>query len=338
MTSTATITLHIGNALPHGNEKDTRDIIQLWRTIGGHFDRREFISLAGLKSSARRYLISLDVADLLATMENAQAQSESFTSHRKGHVDDPEKGIAGELSITVARQDGELEEAESYQVATVFLQQLVLAANIVLPGSIQVLDARFTGPGAHRYEAQAFDSKIFYGALKARAANDWPKLQAHGFEQVWDWLERCEVSNTHTAIREINRVLFTLLKVAEQRLETGARTVLLIMYQLETLLECRNARSVNRLRNRARLILGKVPEAADCFKELYEVRNSLFVASQPVHRPPLICHDRTEELKEQIGQHDTAVELGTLITLALIHDLIEHQAREFDFTETVSRK
>lgn len=338
MTNPATITLHIGNAIPHGNDTDTRNIIELWQTINGFFDQREFTSLASIRSTAKPYRVTLDAGRVVQAMENARDQSQSFTSHRKAHVDDPEKAIEGELTITVSRQDQSLEEAESYQVATVFLQQLVLAANIVLPGSIQILDARFTGPGAHRYEAQAFDSKIFYGALKTWVANDWPKLQSHSFATVWSWLEGCEVSNTHTAIREINRVLFTMLKVAEQRHETGARTVLLIMYQLETLLDSRNAGSVNLLRNRARLVLGKIPEAADSFRELYEVRNSLFVANQPVHRPPLICHNTAEELKEQIGQHDTAVELGTVITLALLHDLIAHDAREFDFTETFSRR
>lgn len=338
MTSTARITLHIGNAIPHGNEKDSARIIGLWQTINDFFDQRQFTSLAGIRSQARTYRISLEAGSLVSAMENARDQSQSFTNYRKAHVDDPQRAIDAELAFTLSRDEGELDELESYQVITVFLQQLVLAVHLVEPGAIQILDARFTGPGSHRYEAQTFDSKIFYGALKTAQANNWPELQEQSFARVWEWLEGCEASHTHTAIKEINRVLFTLLKVAEQRHEASARTVLLIMYQLETLLECRNARSVQRIRNRARLVLGRIPEAADCFKELYEVRNSLFVASQPVHRPLLICHNTAEELKEQIGQHDTAVELGTVITLALLHDLIAHQAREFDFTETVSRR
>lgn len=338
MTSTATIELHIGNAIPHGNEKDTQKVIDLWQEIDGFFDQRPFTSLAGIKSVPKPYLISLDASSLLASMENARNQSRTFTEHRKAHVDDPSRRIDANLAITVAREEGPVEETESYQVASIFLQQLVLAANIVLPGSVQILDSRFTSGGAHRYEAQAFDSKILFGALKTASSNEWPALQPLTLETVWTWLEKIELSHTHTAIKDINKVLFTLLKVAEQRQEYSARTVLLIMYQLETLLECRNENAPNLIRNRARLVLGKIPEGADPFKELYEVRNSLFLASQPVHRPPLICHDSAEELREQIGQHDTAVELGTVITLALLQDLISHDSREYDFKESFSRR
>lgn len=338
MTSSAAVTLHIGNALPQGNAKETQQIIELWQQISAFFDQREFISAAGVRSNARPYLITLDCSQMLDVMEHASNQSQTFTEHRKAHVDDPQKAIGANLVITVSGKDGAPGEVESYQVATLFLQQLVMAANIVLPGSIQILDARFTGAGAHRFEAQNFDSKILHGALKSAVSNNWPALQQHSLETVWAWLESCEVSHTHTAIKDVNKVLFTLLKVAEQRHEYSARTVLLIMYQLETLLDCRNSRSVNLIRNRTRLVLGKVPEAADSFRELYEVRNNLFLANQPVHRPPLICHNTEEELREQIGQHNTAVELGAAVVMALLQDLIAHQAREFEFAETYSRR
>lgn len=338
MTSSATITLHIGNAIPHGNEQDTLNIIELWKKIDGFFDQRAFTSLAGIRSVPKPYRISLDASSLLASMENARDRSKTFTEHRKAHVDDPSQQIGADLAITVTCEDGTLDETEGYQVASIFLQQLVLAANLVLPGSVQILDARFTSTGAHRYEAQAFDSKILFGALKTASSNGWPALQVLNLETVWAWLEKLEISHTHTAIKDINKVLFTLLKVAEQRQEYSARTVLLIAYQLETLLECRNQNAPTLIRNRTRLVLGKIPEGADPHKELYEVRNSLFLASQPVHRPPLICHDTAEALREQIGQHDTAVELGTIITIALLQDLISHDAREFDFQENFSRR
>ena len=338
MTSSATITLYIGNVIPQGNEKETRSIVELWQQLDTFFDQRKFVSVAGIRSNARPYLVSLDASSVLEVMEGARDQSQTFTGHRKAHIEDPGKVIGADLVVTVSREDQDMAEVESYQVAANFVQQLVLAANIVLPGSIQILDARFTGAGAHRFEAQNFDSKILFGAQKAARENSWPQLQQHSLETVWNWLEDCEVSHTHTAIKDVNKVLFTMLKVAEQRHEYSARTVLLIMYQLETLLDCRNSPSFNLLRNRARLVLGKIPEAADSFRELYEVRNNLFLANQPVHRPPLISHNTEEELREQIGQHNTAVELGTAIVLALLQDLIANGAREFEFAETFSRR
>jgi hypothetical protein len=134
----------------------------------------------------------------------------------------PTIAVDGALSITVTSNDHALDEIESYQVATIFLQQLNLAANIIIPGSMQVLNAQYTGAGAHRFEAQNFDSRILYGARRTAIYNDWPKLGSPTFDTVFAWLESCETSTVDTAIRDINKVLFTLLKVAEQRHEYSA--------------------------------------------------------------------------------------------------------------------
>ena len=134
-----------------------------------------------------------------------------------------------------------------------------------------------------------------------------------------------------------NKVLFTLLKVAEQRHEYSARTVLLVIYQLEVLLDCRQAGNHELLHARARSVLGAIPEQSNCLRELLEVRHNLFMASQPVHRPPLICNHTADALRGQIGQHNSAVESGTAMVLALLHDLIRHQSQSYTFSENWSR-
>jgi len=338
MTSSATINLHIGNAIPHANDNDTGKIIALWQQIGSSFDQRAFTALSAINGKARPYQISLDAGPLLKAMETARDQSNTFSAHQKAHVDDADKAVDAALSITISSKNHTLDEVESYQVATVFLQQLILAANIIIPGSMQILNAQFTGTGAHRFEAQNFDSRILYGARRTAVYNDWPKLGIPDFDTVWTWLESCETSTVDTAIRDINKVLFTLLKVAEQRHEYSARTVLLVMYQLEVLLDSRHASSLERIRSRTRMIFGNIPEAADCFTELYEVRHNLFSANQPVHRPPLICHSTGKALREQIGQHNSAVEAGTALVIALLQDLIADDAQRYEFTETFSRQ
>ena len=338
MTSSATINLHIGNAIPHANDNDTGKIITLWQEIGSFFDQRSFTALSAINGKARLYQISLDAGPLSHVMETARDQSKTFSAHHKARVDDAEKAVDAALSITIFCKDHALDEVESYQVATVFLQQLVLAANIIMPGSMQILNARFIGAGAHRFEAQNFDSRILYGARRTAVYNEWPKLGAPSFDVVWAWLESCETSTVDTALRDINKVLFTMLKVAEQRHEYSARTVLLVMYQLEVLLDSRYANSLEKIRSRTRMIFGNIPEAADCFTELYEVRHNLFSANQPVNRPPLICHSTGKALKEQIGQHNTAVEAGTALVIALLQDLIANQAQRYEFTESFSRQ
>lgn len=335
----STIRLHIGNVIPHGNEVDTKHVIALWREINGFFNQpQQFSALSGIRGETRLYLVAMDASRILSVLENARDQSETFNGYRRAHIDDAGKTVDASLTLTISSENHSLEEEESYHVATVFIQQLVMAANIVRPGSIQILDAHFVGEGAHRFEAQNFDSRIFHGALKASVDNEWPKLHAHSLETVWQWLKGCQVSETDIAIKGINQVLFTLLKVAEQRHEYSARTVLLVQYQLEVLLDCRQFNSLESVSHRARQVLGRIPEAADCLAELHEVRHSLFMGHQPVRRLPLICHNTEKALRDQFDQHNSAVESGTALVLRLLQDLISHGAYSYEFTETFSRR
>ena len=338
MAASATVTLHIGSAIPLGNEAETAKVITLWQYLNGYFKNRSFKAQSGINGKTSSYQITLDASDLLACLQGAQQTSGAFTEHRKAHMDDKSHRVHADLAVTISHADHDLDEEESYQVATVFIQQLVIASHLALPGALHMLNTRFTGPGSHRYEAQNYDCRILYGALKTAESNSWPKLQNHPFETIWAWLNDCEVSQSDTAITDINKVLFTLLKIAQQRQEYSARTVLLIVYPLEVLMGTQSPSSMALTRSRARLVMGNIPEAADCFIELFEVRNSLFVATQPVHRPPLICHNSAEALKEQIGQYNTAVESGTALLLALLQDLIAHGAQKYEFNESFARQ
>ena len=338
MATSVTVSLHIGKALPSGNERDSDRIIALWQEVDAFFDRRSFTSLDGINGKAKPYKLSLDASDLLARMRGAREQAGSFSAWQKAHVEDAGKALDGALQITVSADSGTTAEQEAHEVATVFIQQLVLTMNIMLPGAIQTLGARFTGTNAHRYEAQQFDSRLMYGALRTATQNQWPKLTPLSLEQVWAWLEHTQSSAADIAITDINKALFTLLKVAEQRHEYSARTVLLVLYQLEVLLDCRHQKSPARMRRRAQMALGEMPESADSLGELYEVRYNLFHANAPVHRPPLICHTTADALRKQLGQHNTAVESGTALVIALLQDLINNTSTAYVFRESLSRK
>jgi len=338
MATSVTVSLHIGKALPYGNERDSDQIIALWQDVNGFFDQRSFTSLDGINGKSKAYKISLDASALLERMESAREQAGSFSAWQKAHVQDAAKALDGTLQITVSADGRATTEQEAHEVATVFVQQLVLAMTIIAPGSIQTLGARFNGANAHRYEAQQFDSRLMYGALRTATQNKWPKLTPPSLKQVWTWLERTESSASDIAITDINKALFTLLKVAEQRHEYSARTVLLVLYQLEVLLDCRHQKSPARMRRRAQMALGEMPESADSLGELYEVRYNLFHANAPVHRPPLICHTTADALRQQLGQHNTAVESGTALVIGLLQDLINNNSTAYVFRESLSRK
>ena len=334
MASSRSVHLHIGNAVPHGNAVQTGKIINLWKNLQAFFRQQEFVAPGPGRIAAGRYVIQMDASVLISTMEMAVQEAGSFDDYLQAYVLDESRTISGSLIVNVGSPEAALEEHEAYEIATLFLQQLVIAVNLVQPGAIQILNANFTGKGAYLYEAQCFDSRIYYGALRTISDEGSFHFDPLAIDTVWNWLVSTEVSHTHVAIRQINKVLFTMLKVAQQRNEYSARTVLLVLFQLEVLLDCRSRMDASSLRRRAGMVLGNIPEAADCFHELCQVRDGLFLGSQPVLRPDLIAHSSKEKFREQIGQHNTAVELGTALVLVLLRKLITQQAQSYIFTES----
>jgi hypothetical protein len=334
MSTSTSIELNIANALPQANAADSVRIVELWRQIGQHFRNRSFAAQSRPGARVKLYNLSLDASGLVQTMEQAVQQAGSFDKQRAAHIEDRNARVAGSLLLTIADRTGEMQEREIYEVATLFLQQLVIAANLVLPGSCQILAAAYTGPGAHLVEAGVADSVIFGGAR--RVLQDAWQLPAIGFDQVWSWIETLELSHTHTAIKAINKVLLTQLKVAEQRHEYSARTVLLVLFQLEMLLDCHTRNDASLLRKRLRLLLGDIPERIDCIKDLFVVRSELLQGHQPVMRPPLLAHDMQEELEDLLGQHNMTVINAAALVQALLAQLISKGGSDFVFSESAS--
>ncbi len=330
----STIVLNIAKAIPHGNSQDSAAIVALWRTIAAQLGTSKFSAQSSDKAVVKSYEVSMDASALLAVMEKAVSSAGSFDGYREAHGNDASVSLAGSLKFSIAAGGVVLEGMEAYAVATIFLQQLVLASNLVLPGSFQMLGASFSGSGSHLVEAGVADSVIF-GGVRNSQKEGWPRQPALEFAHVWQWLEQTEVSQTHTALKGINKVLLTMLKVAEQRHEYSARTVLLVLFQLEILLDTHTRHDAVLLRKRLRMVLGNIPERADCIKELSGVRNELFVGTQPVHRPPLLTHTVRDELAEQLGQYNMVVINGSAMVFALLRELINRKARTFVFTESV---
>lgn len=336
MNKSRSIQLSIGNALPHGNAAESASILALWQEMQTYFRKRAFSAVCAGGNASRTYFISLDTGALVALMEQALRGAGSFDAWRQAHVRNANKSLAGALLLEISTDAGAPEEQEAYEVATLFLQQLVIATNLVQPGACRLLQTAFRGEGGYRHEAQSFDAKLYYGAFRNLRDLGWWQRHNPGFGKVWQWLECAEGSHGPTAIRSLDKVLFTMLKVAEQRNEQSSRTALLVVYQLEMLLDCRNPMDPRHLRNRIRLILGDLPEAADCVNELYGVRDGLLLGSRPVQRPPLIVHDNVAEFMQQVDQHNSAVQLGIALVLVLLRELISHDAQAFVFTESVA--
>lgn len=333
MSTSTTIELDIANALPQANPADSARILGLWRQIGSYFSNYGFSAQHRPGARVKLYNLTLDAGGLVQTMELALQQAGSFDMQRKAHGGDRNAKVSGSLLLTVADRTGELQERETYEVANLFLQQLLIAANLVLPGSFQILAAGYIGPGAHLVEAGVADSVIFGGARKV-LQEGW-KLPALEFAQVWNWLENLELAHSQTAIKAIDKVLLTQLKVAEQRHEYSARTVLLVLFQLELLLDCHARNDASLLRKRLRLLLDAMPESADCIRDLFSVRNELLQGFQPVMRPPLLAHDMQDELHDLLGHHNLTVINAAALVQALLTQLIARGGSDFVFSESV---
>lgn len=328
--------LHIANAIPPGNPAESASILTLWQELQNYFHERPFIVSVAGRATPRTFLISLDTVFMLKAMEHALGNAGSFDAWRQAHVHNANKPLSAALLLEISATDGAIEETEAYQVATLFLQQLVVAINLVQPGACRLLQTEYKGDGGHRYEAQAFDAKLYYGAFRNLRDLGWWQRLNPGFDKVWQWLERTEGSHGSTAIKRIDKVLFTMIKLAQQRDEFSARTALLVIYQLEMLLDCRSPTDPKHLRNRIKLILGEIPEAADCIGDLYLSRDGLLLGSCPVLRPPLIAHDSVGEFAEQMERQNNAIEMGIGLVLVLLRELISRDAEDYAFSESVA--
>lgn len=336
MNKTRSIQLAIGNALPNGNPAESASILALWQEIQMYFRKRPFSAALPERATPATWHITLDAGYLIALMERALQSAGSFDAWRQAQASKAEKSSSASLLLEIGGGDGKLpDELDAYVIATLFVQQLVIATNLVQPGAFRMLQPAFRSEGGHRYEAQAFDSRLYFGAFRNLRDLGWWQRHNPDFHKVWQWLERVDGSHGHVALGSLEKVLYTMLKVAEQRDELSSRAALLVIYQLELLLDSRPPADARHLRNRLRLVLGDMPEAADCIGELFGVRDGFLLGSRPVQRPRLICHDGISEFMEHMERHDNVVEMGTALVLVLLRELISHDAQAFVFTESL---
>jgi hypothetical protein len=334
MSDNNTVSLEIGMALPHGNARESASILAWWKHVAEFCRDREFKATphAGLPVQTSR--ITLDASHLIALMENATADGGTFNEYRQKHIADVSLPINATLTFSLTSVT--TGSRETHEIVNAFIQQVVLLSALTLPGAVQILQARFSGDAGFRYEARQFDSRVLYGCTQSLQGNGSLALASLSIATVWQWLEKAEVSQTNTAILPLNKVLFSLLKVAELRQDYSARTALVVLYQLESLMHCRNMPDHRLLRQRVTRVLGNIPEALDCLTNLWIIRESMYRGEQPVSRPMLLRHDLQGERHELLGPHDNVIELGTALVLALLQKLAENDSTGFGFEETFS--
>ena len=335
MTSELSFHIHVDNIIPHADKQASQKIFTIWKAANQFFSNIDYQCASANGNKILSLKANLDLSGAVEMIESALQRSESLDQYRQLHAEDSKTDISAVLamSLTTAENTEPLTIEDGYYIASIFQQQLFLSLNLAFPGSCKLIGTRLVGPNAHLYEAQSFDSKIFYDARMSCKQENWPTLQSLDLPTIWTWLNTQGFSRTNTAITNINKVLFNMLKLAQQRHRFGSRSALLVSQQFELLL---NSQEESSLRNRTQLILGDIPEAADCFAALLKLRSELMAGNHPIRRPALICHSLTEESSEQIESHNSTIELAASIILCMLQTLIKSGKDKFKFKESLA--
>lgn len=323
---------NIDNIIPHADERSTQAVIGVWQEAA---ETLSSTTLNCVHPSSGKYIdvtIKTDFSAILKRLQAAHTQSGSFDRYRRLHIQNGTTPVDAELALSLSVNGASLGNGDAFQIGSVFQQQLYLALNLSLPGACQMLGVSFSGQEAHLYEAQSFDAKVFYDARMSAHQQKWPTLNNLSVSQVWNWLNQTGLSRSDIAISDINKVLINLLKLGQQRHRYGSRSALLMVQQIELLL---GQTELGRQRERCKLVLGDIPEAADCFVELFQLRTDLFQGNHPVRRPALVCHTIDEENREQIAAHNSAIELAASLITALLQSLIVKGKEKFSFKEVL---
>jgi hypothetical protein len=333
MTSELSFHIHVDNIIPHADKQGSQEVFSIWKAASHFFNELSYecVSANGLQILSTK--IKLDLSGAVEILESALERSGSFDNYRELHSENSDTDVGAILAMTIGLndKDARLATEDAYYIASTFQQQLFLTMNLAFPGSCKLIGTRFVGHNAHLYEAQSFDSKLFYDARMCSHQQSWPALQKLDLTSVWAWLNMQGFSRSDIAISSINKVLFNMLKLAQQRHRFGSRSALLATKQFQLLLDTQDE---TRLRNRTSLVLGQIPEASDCFVALLQLRRELFEGHHPVRRPALICHSSYEENREQMSSHNTTIELAATMIVALVQQLIKTEKSKFQFKES----
>ncbi|PCJ47406.1 MAG: hypothetical protein COA99_00845 [Moraxellaceae bacterium] len=336
MVSSQKVTLNIGNVIPNAGDNESSWIVSAWEGADKHIKNILFKVEDPYQAKLVEYSITLDASDLIATLKHAQETSGGFANYLQ--TCKQQKGSTrGKLVVTLETENGGLEAYSLYHSVTVWVQQLVLAMNIALPGSCQILDASYEGEGAESFEPPQIASNIFTNGWLSAFDAEWPILKPLKFSDVWKWLDSQRTSETDTALSMVNKVMFCLLELAHQSTSYSASNVLLVSNMLELFGKMENDVNHNLLRERISIILGNPSDKADSFNELYRMKQSLIRSEQPIRRPALVYHDSDDEILQQLEMHNSPVEQALAIVLALLQDLVINNCNSYQFSEQVAR-
>ena len=336
MATSETIKIIIDDVVPNAGANESNWIVSAWEGLHKHLQAVPFQVEDPYRVELDKFTISVDASAVIALLQTAREGRDGFAHYLQAAIDE-DLPLGAYLAIEISCDNDTLEKYTVYHAVSVLIHQIMLAMNIALPGSCQFIETYFEGDDAELFEAPEFDSTMFTNGWLSAFDAEWPSLKPLKFADVWQWMSVQGTSETDTALRPINKVLFGLLELSQQRNLFEARDALLVAHMLETLVNVEDHSEPDRVRDRIVTILGTPSPQADSFNELYRLKHAMIRGDLPVRRPSLTFHDADEEILQQLEAHNSPIEQALAVLLSVLQDLVANNARGFKFSEQVTR-
>ena len=336
MATSETIKLIIDDVIPNAGDNESAWIVSAWEGLSKHLQSVPFQVEDPYRAELDKFTVSVDVSEVIAILKQAVEVKGGFANYLQAAIDE-DLPMGAVISMTLESDAANMEKYTLYHAVSVLTQQIMLAMNICLPGSCQFLEAYFEGDQSELFETPEFDSEMFTNGWLSAFDSEWPQLKPLKFAEVWQWLTDQATSETDTAIRPINKVLFGLLELCQPRSMFEARDALLMAHMLETLTDAEDNSQSDVVRDRVVSILGEPSPKADSFNELYRLKKAMIRGDLPVRRPALTFHDADEEILQQLEAHNSPIEQALAVLLGMLQDLVINNAKGYKFSEQVTR-
>ncbi len=324
MSMETTFKLAIGNALPEMNHSDVDGVTAQWTEAAQFIQNRPFTirDQDGVRQIV--FQVSLEVDSLLKGLAECK---------RTETVADP---FAAELRIVLQAQETASEKEYEHAVV-VFVQHLFLLMNLSYPGSCRFLKADFSDRPDMRYKAPSLNGVPFKNAQRGAVEFGWPVLRVLPVAQTWHWLELVKISQMDVAFSPSPLAVFSLLDIAAQAHHFGSSDIIQLYQVILSYCDADAQMDDRWVRQRLHLILGQPNSRADSFSDLHRRYCQAIEGQKAAIRPGIEFHTPHTALKQQLAAHNSPVERALMIILALLQDLITHQAKNYEFAETFNR-
>ncbi len=334
--SSKIIEVLIAQPIPNAPAGLQSDIITAWVQADAMLDDVTFKVEDPFDDKLDVYRLSMDLGQVIEVLEHATEHEGGFTKYRQlmrqGSASINSVTIKIELTVQAAPEN----TIAYYHAAAVALQQLYLSLNLAVPGSCQMVDAKYPGDESVSFDPPVLEASPFIDAYLNNIDSQWPSLNRLNVADVWNWLKALKTSETETAILPVNKVLFGLLELGQSQAGLTNKDALLVCRLLELLTNTTEVINQSQISARILLILGHVSKDGDAIPELYRLKQAHAAGTRPFHRQVFKIHDFEEELLRHLCVHNSPVEEGLVIILAIVQKLCSSNGVGFDFDETVS--